>query len=201
MKKAKLDCDGEHKLLPLIEKMVKLMPDMRDYVVFYSGTCVSMGCRDGHKPIYNFLGTNQEGQILDRFLFTQFPSARFAGTDTTYESNKLENQLCMGPVMSSPFRKQSAQAYGCLMWSGYPKTKSWVNNKRIYRVNNQYGYGLFMEMGDRCCWTMYDLEREVVDVDQHVKEADKIMSKARRLDYLYPCPYAYVDANGTISVI
>ncbi|MBX9636677.1 MAG: hypothetical protein K2Q45_03910 [Nitrosomonas sp.] len=201
----------------------KQLPSI-EAIVFSCGTLVRLDCtEEHHKPVHSFV-TDEK---LDEFLEQDFPEHRFpADGGVTYETTRAENEQDFQWSQTTAFPKQCAKAYGCLMWSGYPLPGGMGADRLVIpweaaSLKSLSYMTIFQHLGPCCCTLT-----EVTDVPQSILQrygkidetdpeslgpvhhdsrvrgsVDYDSADRRRIDYMFPIPYAYVDKNYEIHVL
>lgn len=197
-----------------------------DGIVFRCGTMVRLDCNETHhKPITSFC----EDPELDEFLRHDFPDHRMPMA--TYSSWKNDNEKDFQWSQQTAYPEQCRKAYGCLMWSSYPLSggiggdrivQPWNLDRETYSMMYQT---IFHHLGP-CCWTPFLVEHPPKELEAmypqadpaeedgiysrytHMMQdrrligtADKETAELRRLDYMFPKPWAYVDKEMNIHVL
>ncbi len=194
-----------------------------DSIIFNCDTQVRLDCdEDHHTPITSFVSDEE----LDTFLREDFPAHRFLRD--TYEMVRAENQKDLEWSLSTPFPVQCAKAYGCLMRSGYPLPGVFGADRTVFpwqaHPDGTASYiTIFTGLGP-CCITLSHFEvpakvwelhpradpaeededewRARVSHSRHMIAAvDADSAERRRLDYMFPKPFAYVDKKMQVTLL
>jgi len=197
-----------------------------DAIVFRCGTMVRLDCTETHhRPIESFV----DDLDLNEFLRRDWPDHRFV--DKTYDEWKAENQVDFEWSQKTAYPAQCRKAYGCLMWSSYPLPGGMGGDRTVFpwNVDKQdfsWVYQTVFEHLGFCCWTPYlvtDHPKEITSLfpeadpseqdgeflrhhcmmrhQSVITSVDKETAELRRLDYMFPKPYAYVDKEMNIHVL
>jgi len=188
-------------------------------IVFRCGTIVRLDCTD-HEPIESFVDDPE----LETFLRNDFPDHRFV--DMTYDVWRNENQTDFHWSQQTPYAAECRKAYGCLMRSGYPLPGGEGGDRLTmpWDVTDQNTFvfaTIFQHLGF-CCATPFhvlsiprEMEAKYPPSDESTKDrnwaiandrtfvhsVDHETAELRRLDYMFPKPYAYVDHEMNIFIL
>lgn len=155
------------------------------YVVFMCGTMVDVRETCGKDPITSFHETE-----LDSFLRRDFPDHRLP--DTTYEETRADNEVDLQWSQThTGYPAECAQAYGCLMWSGYPLPGGLGGDSVTYKFGN-VNIVTLPHLGE-CCFTVSSL--------QDTYEANMDGVERRRFDYMFPKVFACIDKEWNIHTV
>lgn len=198
-----------------------------DAIVFRCGTLVRLDCTETyHHPIDTFI----EDDAVDKFISNNFPNHRLpnATYESTRRDNQcdLEWALQKRPEWSTQIKK----AYGCLMWSGYPLPGGIGGDRTVFpwsadRDSKHLTYITIFQHLEACCCTLFTLTSVPVQIEnkypqadpaeedgpynrlcciQHdrllIGSADRETAEMRRLDYMFPKPFAYVDKEMKVHI-
>jgi hypothetical protein len=164
-------------------------------IVFQCGTLVRLDC-ESHTPLAGgFMGVD---------LSDDFPEHRLP--HDSYESNRDENELdFQWSQRGTAFPAECRKAYGCLMRSGYPLPGTPGADRVVYRDGGVFAT-ILHALGP-CCMTLAHsgaFEDGFVELteSQQIQAVDAVSAEHRRLDYMYPKPYAYLRVEGeAVSVV
>jgi hypothetical protein len=147
--------------------------------------------------------------------------------DINYETWRVENQLDFQWSQQTAYPEQCRKAYGCLMRSGYPLPGGLGGDRITFPFDVHGSTFVFMTVFQHlgpCCITPYHvlsppekLEAEYPPAEteeevenryiamahdpRFVRSVDHETAEHRRLDYMFPKPYAYVDKEMNIFIL
>jgi hypothetical protein len=196
-----------------------------DAIVFVCGTLVRLDCTETrHRSIESFT----EDVELDTFLRQDFPGLSYTTYEKWREGTQYGFQWAL--QRHPEWREQIKKAYGCLMLSGYPLPGGIGGDRTVFpwnadRDTQQLTYmTIFTHLG-ACCCTLFLLDSVPAQVEQAypqadaaeedgpynrlccmqsdralIGEVDQGTAEMRRLDYVSPKPFAYIDKKMKISL-
>jgi len=200
--------------------MPETLPSSQGCIVFSCGTIVDLSCENPtHHPIVSFTANRK----LDRFLKADFPSHRLPSL--SYSDIRTANQNDLEWISTnSSFAEQCRKAWGCLMWSGYPLPGGPAADRILYpravdpETEMLCFETVFHNLGE-CCRTLLLFRVDEQELETYFQNtelprlqklevflhspsmraaADHHSAESRRLDYMFPKPFAFIDANKTV---
>ena len=159
-----------------------------DYIVFRCGTAVALqpdGCC--HTP---FTEAGFLEPDVDSFLESDFPEHRFQ--DLTYEQLRADNQKDFLWSQATAFPEQCRAAYGCLM-CGYPLPGGPGADRDVVPLTKDLWGTIFRELDDYCGITLLHMPG--------ARRAQADNAEARRLDYMFPKPFAFIDKHLQVQIL
>lgn len=177
-----------------------------EHIVFRCGTMVRLDCTETHHtPITSFT----EDAELDAFLRADFPGHRLK--DVPYEHVRFCNQADLEWSLQTSYPEQCRKAYGCLMRSGYPLPGGAGADRYVltWDYDEETGSMTFMTIFPQlgpCCCGLFHLESmpegvQNMDDERLLRSVDIETAETRRLDYMFPKPFAFVDKNLNVHVL
>lgn len=190
-----------------------------DCIVFRCGTIVRLDCTN-HEPIDSFIDDPE----LESFLRDDFPDHRFVDMD--YSTWRMENQADFEWSQKTAYPAECRKAYGCLMCSSYPLPGG-LGGDRItvpWDVHNgTFTFTTIFQHLGVCCATPYLVLEPPPSMEQKyplndaedpqarheamahdpvfLRSVDHESAEHRRLDYMFPKPYAYVDKEMNVFIL
>jgi hypothetical protein len=157
-----------------------------DCVVFQCGTVVRLDCTD-HQPLSSFMSID---------LKDDFPQHRLP--NCTYESNQAENEHDYQWSQTTAYPKECAKAYGCLMGCGYPLPGGLGADRITIPIDDEQTFMTYFPFLGPCCFNIEAKETFkdsflALTPNEQVHVVQTETAEHRRLDYMFPRPYAYVD--------
>jgi hypothetical protein len=170
-----------------------------DGIIFRCGTLVRLDCTD-HVPLTGFTNDDE----FKRTFLNDFPSHRGISEETTLEENQKDFDWSQ---TSTQYPTQCAKAYGCLMHSGYPLPGGAGGDRTVHpwtRDDNMF-ITIFDHLGP-CCFTLFDVKSMLdgatpPNYTKLIQVVDADTAERRRLDYMFPKPFAYIDHQMNIHVL
>jgi len=184
-----------------LERRMRLFFQLTDVppggcVVFQCGTVVRLDC-DMHAPISSF----RDDDKLKEWLEKDYPGHRLPNTPFT--ETLAENQIDLEWSLRTAYPDACRQAYGCLMRSGYPLSGGPGADRIVYSLTGGKLYMVvFDELDGGCCVSVNEkIEVKGASENDHMTVAGACAAEERRLDYMFPKPYAYVGPDKTLHVL
>lgn len=190
-----------------------------DAIVFRCGTLVRLDCTETHhRPMVESFVDDVE---LDAFLQQDFPDHRLP--NNTFEQVREDNQRDLQWALQRhpEWSEQIKKAYGCLMLSGYPLPGGIGGDRTVFpwsadRDTQHLAYmTIFMHLG-HCCCTLFLLESVPEEIKRKYPQANRLCcmqhdqaliagvdyetAEMRRLDYMFPKPFAYIDKKMKVFI-
>jgi hypothetical protein len=162
-------------------------------IVFQCGTMVRLDC-ETHAPLTSF---------MDIDLRDDFPGHRLP----SYETNRDENELDFQWSQGTAYPGECARAYGCLMKSGYPLPGGIGADRKVYRLDGGSVFATIFHTLGPCCMTIthagtFEDGFTELRESQKIQAVDTLTAEHRRVDYMFPKPYAFLKVEGEgVSIV
>lgn len=194
-------------------------------IVFRCGTLVRLDCTEQH---HRSLESFTEDLEADEFLRQDFPGHRMPSQTYEQVRDDNQIDLTWALQRRPEWATQIKKAYGCLMFSGYPLPGGIGGDRTVFpwnanRETRTVDYiTVFQHLG-ACCCTLFHLTRIPDEIEktwpkadpaeedgpfnrlcamQHdpllMRSVDYETAEMRRLDYMFPKPFAYIDKKMNV---